>query len=212
MNEKTLLFRRRIRNSSSGGLRPSTLPLGHGGSPQYWIFTSQQGRNILFIRRSEWISNRNLWLSKQAVLPTAPRPPTSVVKIAYINLNNLRLNICKYWWLNTYFIPNNSYCLLTNLLIKQIKNDYSRAYRLMCPTHCLFGQLCESDSEMSVPLNIDIVMACEAEYNITLYPLPCQELHPNAVIKKKNCDWELTWQSCFRLHYLRWNICNRRKY
>ena len=26
--------RHRIRNSSYGGLRPSTLPLGHGGSPQ----------------------------------------------------------------------------------------------------------------------------------------------------------------------------------
>ena len=27
--------RHRIRNLSPGGLRPSTLPLGHGGSPQY---------------------------------------------------------------------------------------------------------------------------------------------------------------------------------
>ena len=27
----------RIRNSIPGGLRPSTLPLGHGGSPQYWL-------------------------------------------------------------------------------------------------------------------------------------------------------------------------------
>ena len=25
------------------GLRPSTLPLGHAGSPQYWIFMSEQG-------------------------------------------------------------------------------------------------------------------------------------------------------------------------
>ena len=33
----TLSFRHRIRNSSPGGLRPSTLPLGHGGSPQYWV-------------------------------------------------------------------------------------------------------------------------------------------------------------------------------
>ena len=34
MNEMTLSSRHRIRNSSPGGLRPSTLPLGHGGSPQ----------------------------------------------------------------------------------------------------------------------------------------------------------------------------------
>ena len=48
MNEMTLPSRHRIRNSSPGGLRPSTLPLGHGVSPQYWIFTSERGRNILF--------------------------------------------------------------------------------------------------------------------------------------------------------------------
>ena len=33
----TLSSRHRIRNSSPGGLRPSTLPLGHGGSPQYYL-------------------------------------------------------------------------------------------------------------------------------------------------------------------------------
>ena len=36
MIEMTLSYRHRIRNSSPGGLRPSTLPLGHGGSPQYY--------------------------------------------------------------------------------------------------------------------------------------------------------------------------------
>ena len=30
-------------------LRSSSLPLGHGGSPQYWIFASEQRRNILFL-------------------------------------------------------------------------------------------------------------------------------------------------------------------
>ena len=35
MSEMTLPSRHRIRNSSPGGLRPSTLPFGHGGSPQY---------------------------------------------------------------------------------------------------------------------------------------------------------------------------------
>ena len=37
MIEMTLSSRHRIRNSNPGGLRPSTLPLGHGGSPQYWL-------------------------------------------------------------------------------------------------------------------------------------------------------------------------------
>ena len=35
MIEMTLSSRHRVRNSSPGGLRPSTLPLGHVGSPQY---------------------------------------------------------------------------------------------------------------------------------------------------------------------------------
>ena len=49
MNEMTLSSTHRIRYSNPGGLRPSSLFLGHGGSPQYWIFTSEQGRNILFL-------------------------------------------------------------------------------------------------------------------------------------------------------------------
>ena len=35
MIEMTLSSRHRIRNSNPGGLRPSTLPLGHRGPPQY---------------------------------------------------------------------------------------------------------------------------------------------------------------------------------
>ena len=48
MNEMTLPFRHMIRNSNPGGLSPSTLTLGHGGSSQYCIITSERGRNILF--------------------------------------------------------------------------------------------------------------------------------------------------------------------
>ena len=48
MIEMTLSSRHRIRNSSPGGLRPSTLPLGHGGSPQY--FTRGWGRNIFVVK------------------------------------------------------------------------------------------------------------------------------------------------------------------
>ena len=42
MSEMTLLSRHRIRNSNLGGL--STLTPGHGGSPQYGLFTSGWGR------------------------------------------------------------------------------------------------------------------------------------------------------------------------
>ena len=54
MNEMTLPSRHRIRNSDPGGLRPSTLDLGHGGCPQYWNFTSERGINFCFFEcRSE---------------------------------------------------------------------------------------------------------------------------------------------------------------
>ena len=48
MIEMTLSSRHRIRNSSPGGLRPSTLPLGHGGSPQYWLSHVDGEKHFLF--------------------------------------------------------------------------------------------------------------------------------------------------------------------
>ena len=51
MNGMMLPSRHRIQNSSPDSQRPSTLPLGHTGSPQYIIFTNQglslQSRNKL---------------------------------------------------------------------------------------------------------------------------------------------------------------------
>ena len=49
MNEMTLSSRQKIRDSRPDGLRPSTLPLGHGGSPQYRVYTSERERNILVL-------------------------------------------------------------------------------------------------------------------------------------------------------------------
>ena len=36
-------------NSKPGGLRSSTLPIDHIGFSQYWLFTSERGRNFLFL-------------------------------------------------------------------------------------------------------------------------------------------------------------------
>ena len=81
MHGITLPFRQRTRNSRpDGGLRPSTLPLGHRGLPQYCIFTSERGRNIFvslkLVDQSE-VRNRDPRLSKQAALTTAPGPRPS---------------------------------------------------------------------------------------------------------------------------------------
>ena len=44
----SLSSRHKIRNSSPGGLRPNTLPLGHGGSPQYWL-SHVDGEETFFV-------------------------------------------------------------------------------------------------------------------------------------------------------------------
>ena len=43
--------------SSLGGLKPSTPPLFHRGSPRYLVFTSEQGRNICFFET--WLPERS---------------------------------------------------------------------------------------------------------------------------------------------------------
>ena len=76
MNDMTLPSGHRIWNSRPGCPSTSTLPLCQGGSPQYWIFTIERGRNILFL----WNLNGRAGdearhLSKQAALTTAPGHP-----------------------------------------------------------------------------------------------------------------------------------------
>ena len=82
----TALPTQEVRNLGPGDLRPCTLPLGHGGSLQYWIFTSNRGRNIWFFET--WMSERkwarDLRLSKQVYLTTAPGPPSSIVFYPWI--------------------------------------------------------------------------------------------------------------------------------
>ena len=60
-----------------GGVRPSTLPLGHGGSPQYWFITSEREETFfsLKLKGQSGVRTHDIWLSKQAALTTAPGPP-----------------------------------------------------------------------------------------------------------------------------------------
>ena len=61
MSEMTLPSRQRIRNSNPVGLRPSTLPLGHGSFPQY-----------------EWMEKKHFYFFQTA--KTGKRAPNSSVK------------------------------------------------------------------------------------------------------------------------------------
>ena len=76
MIEMTLSSKTRIRNSSPGGLRPSTLPFGHGGSPQYWL-SHVDGEETFFVSfkppRPGTEPRTLAW--KAAVLTTTLGPP-----------------------------------------------------------------------------------------------------------------------------------------
>ena len=50
--------RHRIWNTSPGGLRPSTLPLGHGCSPQYWLFNTWMGKKHFCFFQTAGTGNR----------------------------------------------------------------------------------------------------------------------------------------------------------
>ena len=49
MSEMTLPSRHRIRNTTPAGLRPSTLALSHGGSPQYLVLRVDVEETFLFL-------------------------------------------------------------------------------------------------------------------------------------------------------------------
>ena len=79
----TLSSRHRTRNSSPGGLRPSTLLLGHGGSPQL-TFTRGWGRNIFVSFKAPRPGTEPRTLAwKAAVLTTTLGPPPCFVKICF---------------------------------------------------------------------------------------------------------------------------------
>ena len=69
---------------------PSTLPVGHGGFPQYWIFTSARGKNILFFLetwRPELGSNMRSPIFQADSFNHCTRAPASVVKESFRKFN-----------------------------------------------------------------------------------------------------------------------------
>ena len=53
MGEMTLPSKHRIRNLNPGNLRPSTLPLGHGGSLQYEFYELMGKKHFCFFQTAE---------------------------------------------------------------------------------------------------------------------------------------------------------------
>ena len=67
-----------------GGLRPSTLPLGHGGSPQYWLSHVDGGETFFVSYKPPRPGTGPRTLAWKAAVLTStlgPQPKTSDVQI-----------------------------------------------------------------------------------------------------------------------------------
>ena len=71
------------------GLRPSTLTLGHGGCPQYSIFTIKQGGNILFL----WNLNARAGDESATFLAGTRTPSPALRYCYYIYTNTLPVDL-----------------------------------------------------------------------------------------------------------------------
>ena len=112
----TLSSRHRIRNSNPGGLRPSTLPLGHGGSPQYWL-SHMDGEETFFVSlkppRPGTEPRTLAW--KAAVLTTTLGPPpdqTTVIRERWPNAVAMLVERLRRWHNIKTTLSRHNSCLL----------------------------------------------------------------------------------------------------
>ena len=142
MIEMTLSSRHRIWNSRPGGLRSSTLPLGHGGSPQYWLsHVDGEETFFCFFQTAETGTEPRVLAWKAAVLTTTPGPPPICTRETWkhrvISWQNVRLPTDKMatWWVVHYIVstlePSGEWisyyhdiCLFNLNLISRT-NDYA---------------------------------------------------------------------------------------
>ena len=111
MIEMTLSSRHRIRNSNPGGLRPSTLPLGHGGSPQYWLSHVDGGGTFCSFQTTETGNRTPNSGVKDSGANHYPRAPALVSKQEY-------KKICQF-----YFMVMCNYCCAKSFTGNHIIND-----------------------------------------------------------------------------------------
>ena len=93
----TLPSRHRIWNSNPGGLRTSTLPLGHEGSPQYWVLRVDGDETFLFLaNRRDRGTNPELYVYRLRQTPITPALAGSSLTIVKLR-QSLSCSICGHY-------------------------------------------------------------------------------------------------------------------
>ena len=144
----------RFRNSSHVGLRLSTLPLGHGGSPQYWIFTSERQRNIwLFwnLKAREGLEPAIFDFPSWQLLTTAPGPemqgprPVVVMMDMYLTRQTRCARpVLRECWVSVVFGPAlNQYWIVVSCLLSS--GDYNAVCIYVLIVIIKTGDPCSSD-------------------------------------------------------------------
>ena len=165
----TLPSRHRIRNSSPGGLRPSRLPLGHGGSPQYWL-SHVDGETFLFL------SNR-----RDRVIMYCS---TLHGNLSSKSENLIRISNCKRWchlFYRTIRLKWQVYIAITCSSVKRsyLLNLQVNRYRLLALQSC--------GTAVRIPPVKDLAVSSSTRPWIALYVLPEKINVFNMVVTKIDC-------------------------
>ena len=175
----TLSSRHKIRNSSPGGLRPSTLPLGHGGSPLYWL-SHVDGEETFFVSfkppRPGTEPRALAW--RAAVLTTTLVAVTSHIQSKQL-LALLSDLLCAamvrslYWWWRT---AATEHYLKGHAQAKIIKKSVILFWLLNMTIWCKHVHRLELQKFLNFsaahsPVRLDI----ETEFLISYFGQPCQK-------------------------------------
>ena len=115
----TLSSRHRIRNSSPGGLRSSTLPLGHGCSSQYWLsHVDGEETFLLLSNRRDREPNPELW-RERVTIPWVGEWSWKLLGTLHIILGNCHTYVCIHCAYQTK-MDNVNFCPWNNFWLTQI--------------------------------------------------------------------------------------------
>ena len=119
MSEMTLPSRHKTQNLNHIGWKPGTLPLGHGGCPQYWIL-QVDGIETFFFTNRRWHASLQ---TKYLMYCSLVRPSLEYCAMVWSdtsrknikNIEKIKKSMTRYVFNNTK-VDNKDRLLMTNIL------------------------------------------------------------------------------------------------